>query len=73
MPKGALLAVMVAAIYLLLRGAGIINDANFVVWAQASPMLARNVMRSADRERDMPEEYREPPRVHPASGTAASE
>jgi hypothetical protein len=35
MPKGALLAVMVAAIYLLLRGAGIINDANFVVWAQA--------------------------------------
>jgi hypothetical protein len=36
MPKGALFAVMAASIYLLLRGAGIINDANFVVWAQAA-------------------------------------
>jgi sulfite exporter TauE/SafE len=36
MPKSALFAVMAASIYLLLRGAGIINDANFVVWAQAA-------------------------------------
>ena len=36
MPKGALIAVMAASVYLLLRGAGIVNDANFVVWAQAA-------------------------------------
>ena len=35
MPKGALIAVLAASIYLLLRGAGIINDAQFLVWAQA--------------------------------------
>lgn len=36
MPKSALFAVMFAAIYLLLRGAGIINDGPFVVWSQAA-------------------------------------
>jgi hypothetical protein len=36
MPKGALFAVLAASIYLLLRGAGIVNDSNFVVWAQAA-------------------------------------
>jgi hypothetical protein len=36
MPKAALLAVLAAALYLLLRGAGIINDAPFLVWAQAA-------------------------------------
>jgi hypothetical protein len=36
MPKACLIAVLAAALYLLLRGAGIINDAPFVVWAQAA-------------------------------------
>ncbi|MFO0784450.1 MAG: hypothetical protein U0636_12295 [Phycisphaerales bacterium] len=35
MPKGALIAILCAAIYLLLRGAGIVHDAPFLVWAQA--------------------------------------
>jgi hypothetical protein len=36
MPRIALIAVLVASIYLLLRGAGIVHDAPFVVWAQAA-------------------------------------
>jgi hypothetical protein len=36
MPRPALFAIMAAAIYLLLRGAGIVNDGTFVVWAQAA-------------------------------------
>ena len=35
MPKAALVAVLAAAVYLLLRGVGIINDAAFLPWAQA--------------------------------------
>jgi hypothetical protein len=35
MPRAALLAVLVASIYLILRGVGIVHDSGFVVWAQA--------------------------------------
>jgi hypothetical protein len=34
MPKAALVAVLAAAVYLLLRGVGIIHDKEFLVWAQ---------------------------------------
>jgi hypothetical protein len=36
MSRPVLLAVLIASLYLLLRGAGIVNDAAFVVWAQAA-------------------------------------
>ena len=36
MSRPVLLAVLVASLYLLLRGAGIVNDGAFVVWAQAA-------------------------------------
>ncbi len=36
MPRIALVAILAASLYLLLRGAGIVQDASFVVWVQAA-------------------------------------
>lgn len=36
MSRAALLAILVASIYLLLRGMGIVQDSGFAVWARAA-------------------------------------
>lgn len=39
MPRAALIATLIASIYLLLRGAGIVHDAGFVVWVQVALLV----------------------------------
>jgi hypothetical protein len=36
MPRGALIAILAAALYLILRGMGIIHDTDFAVWVKAA-------------------------------------
>ncbi len=36
MPRAALIAVLCASLYLILRGVGIVHDSSFAVWAKAA-------------------------------------